>query len=296
MNILTTEFIDYIKWDKELSQNTIECYTRDLNQFINYLNENDVTEDLKEISQTTIITYMLYLERKGRASSTISRRLASIRAFYQYLLNKNLIKKDPTLNLKSPKKNKKIPETLTLKEVDMFLEQPNISTTKGIRDKAMLELLYATGLKVSELLKLKIEDIDLDLGLVITSKEFTNERVIPIGNIALNSLKLYLNEFRRKFVKDKDQNYLFLNYNGNPLTRQGFWKIIKYYKKKASIDKKITPRILRHSFASHLLENGADLKSVQTLLGHADISSTQIYANTDNKRLNEVYKRAHPRA
>ncbi|WP_130807125.1 site-specific tyrosine recombinase XerD [Senegalia massiliensis] len=296
MNILTTEFIDYIKWDKELSQNTIECYTRDLNQFINYLNENDITEDLTEISQTSIITYMLYLERKGRASSTISRRLASIRAFYQYLLNKNLIKKDPTLNLKSPKKNKRVPETLTLKEVDIFLEQPNISTTKGIRDKAMLELLYATGLKVSELLKLKIEDVDLDLGLVMTSKEFTNERVIPIGNIAVSSLKLYLNEFRRKLVKDKEQSFLFLNYNGNPLTRQGFWKIIKYYKNKACIDKKITPRILRHSFAAHLLENGADLKSVQTLLGHADISSTQIYANTDNKRLNEVYKKAHPRA
>lgn len=296
MNILTTEFIDYIKWDKELSQNTIECYTRDLNQFINYLNENDITEDLTEISQTSIITYMLYLERKGRVSSTISRRLASIRAFYQYLLNKNLIKKDPTLNLKSPKKNKRVPETLTLKEVDIFLEQPNISTTKGIRDKAMLELLYATGLKVSELLKLKIEDVDLDLGLVMTSKEFTNERVIPIGNIAVSSLKLYLNEFRRKLVKDKEQSFLFLNYNGNPLTRQGFWKIIKYYKNKACIDKKITPRILRHSFAAHLLENGADLKSVQTLLGHADISSTQIYANTDNKRLNEVYKKAHPRA
>lgn len=296
MEKLKAKFIDYIRWDKELSSNTIESYRRDLNQFIKYLDEDNIVTDIKEISQTNIIAYMFYLEKQGKAPSTISRNLASIRAFYQYLLNEGLIKKDPTLNLKSPKKKKNIPEILTLKEVDILLNQPDITTMKGIRDKAMLELLYAAGLKVSELLALNIEDVDLNLGLVVSSKKFTNERVIPIGKTAVKSIKSYIDEYRHKSIKETEENSLFLNYQGKQLTRQGFWKIIKYYKEKACIEKKITPRTLRHSFAVHLIENGADLKSVQAMLGHADISSTQVYIKENNKRLNEVYNKAHPRA
>jgi integrase/recombinase XerD len=239
---------------------------------------------------------MFYLEKQGKSPSTISRHLASIRAFNQYLFNEGLIKKNPTLNLKSPKKKRNKLEILTLKEVDILLNQPDVKTIKGIRDKAMLELLYAAGLKVSELLNLNIEDVDLNLGLVVLSKKFTNERVIPIGKAAIKSIKVYLDECRNKLIKESNENSLFLNYQGKQLTRQGFWKIIKYYKEKACIEKKITPRTLRHSFAVHLIENGADLKSVQAMLGHADISSTQLYIKENNKRLNEVYNKAHPRA
>jgi len=296
MEKIKSEFINYIKWDKELSSNTIESYKRDLNKFIKYLDENNINIALEEISQTNIISYMFYLEIQGKAPSTISRNLASIRSFYQYLLNKGLIKKDPTLNLKSPKNKKRSPNILTSNEINMLLDQPDTTSLKGVRDKAMLELLYAAGLKVSELLSLDLEDIDLNLGIVISSKNLSNERVIPIGKTAIKSIKLYLDEYRNKFVKEAKDNSIFLNYQGKKLTRQGFWKIIKYYKEKACIEKKITPRTLRHSFAVHLIDNGADLKSVQAMLGHADISSTQIYIKEDKKRLNEVYNNAHPRA
>ncbi|MGO1370715.1 MAG: site-specific tyrosine recombinase XerD [Senegalia sp. (in: firmicutes)] len=296
MEKIKSEFINYIKWDKELSSNTIESYKRDLNKFIKYLDENNINIALEEISQTNIISYMFYLEIQGKAPSTISRNLASIRSFYQYLLNEGLIKKDPTLNLKSPKNKKRSPGILTSNEINMLLDQPDTTNLKGVRDKAMLELLYAAGLKVSELLSLDLEDIDLNLGIVISSKNLSNERVIPIGKTAIKSIKLYLDEYRNKFVKEAKDNSIFLNYQGKKLTRQGFWKIIKYYKEKACIEKKITPRTLRHSFAVHLIDNGADLKSVQAMLGHADISSTQIYMQEDKKRLNEVYNNAHPRA
>ncbi|MGO1819071.1 MAG: site-specific tyrosine recombinase XerD [Senegalia sp. (in: firmicutes)] len=296
MGKIKSEFINYIKWDKELSSNTIESYKRDLNKFIKYLDENNINIALEEISQTNIISYMFYLEIQGKAPSTISRNLASIRSFYQYLLNEGLIKKDPTLNLKSPKNKKRSPGILTSNEINMLLDQPDTTNLKGVRDKAMLELLYAAGLKVSELLSLDLEDIDLNLGIVISSKNLLNERVIPIGKTAIKSIKLYLDEYRNKFVKEAKDNSIFLNYQGKKLTRQGFWKIIKYYKEKACIEKKITPRTLRHSFAVHLIDNGADLKSVQAMLGHADISSTQIYMQEDKKRLNEVYNNAHPRA
>ncbi|MGO1368794.1 site-specific tyrosine recombinase XerD [Senegalia sp. (in: firmicutes)] len=296
MGKIKSEFINYIKWDKELSSNTIESYKRDLNKFIKYLDENNINIALEEISQTNIISYMFYLEIQGKAPSTISRNLASIRSFYQYLLNEGLIKKDPTLNLKSPKNKKRSPGILTSNEINMLLDQPDTTNLKGVRDKAMLELLYAAGLKVSELLSLDLEDIDLNLGIVISSKNLSNERVIPIGKTAIKSIKLYLDEYRNKFVKEAKDNSIFLNYQGKKLTRQGFWKIIKYYKEKACIEKKITPRTLRHSFAVHLIDNGADLKSVQAMLGHADISSTQIYMQEDKKRLNEVYNNAHPRA
>ncbi|MBS4536227.1 site-specific tyrosine recombinase XerD [Clostridium sp. D2Q-14] len=296
MEILTRKFIDYIKCTRELSENTIESYKRDLYQFNEYLIQNNIEESLVNISKTTVITYMIYLQKKGRAGSTIARTLASLRTFYQYLLNEGLTRNDPTNNLKSPKQEKKFPSVLTLDEVNILLNKPDISTVKGVRDKAMLELLYATGIRVSELISLTLEDVDLNLGIIISSRESSNERIIPIGKLCIKSLDDYLSIYRTKLVKDKKADNLFVNYHGNKLTRQGFWKIIKTYTKNANIEKRITPHTLRHSFAVHLLENGADLKSVQEMLGHADISTTQIYTKMNKKRINDVYKKAHPRA
>lgn len=295
MQNLTEKFIDYIKCDRELSDNTIESYNRDLSQFNDYIN-NSSDDNLVDISKTTIITYMIHLQKKGRAPSTISRNLASLRAFYQYLLNEGITKVDPTTNLKSPKQEKKLPDILTLDEVDLLLEQPDISTTKGSRDKAMLELLYAAGVRVSELISLDVEDVNLDLGIIVTSKDFSNERIIPIGKFCIESLDNYLKASRNRLSKNCKEKALFVNYHGRRLTRQGFWKIIKSYTKKAKIQKKITPHTLRHSFAAHLLQNGADLKSVQEMMGHADISTTQIYTKVNKRRINDVYKKAHPRA
>lgn len=289
------KFILYLKNERELSKNTLESYNRDLRQFKNYLKKEKEIE-LIDVSKTIIITYLMHLQRKGRAASTISRNLASIRAFYQYLLNENIVSKDPTVNLQSPKQEKKIPSILTPKEVEILLDQPDIKTDKGLRDRAMLELLYAAGIRVSELISLNMEDVNINTGYIVCSRDTSNERIIPIGQMAVKILKTYIEDHRKSLVKEKDENALFVNYHGRRLTRQGFWKIIKYYTKKANINKKITPHTLRHSFAAHLIQNGADLKSVQEMLGHSDISTTQIYTQIANNRIKDVYKKAHPRA
>lgn len=290
-----TGYKNYIKDEKKLTQNTSEAYIRDITLFKEYLLENNIKQ-LKDVNKTIIITYLMYLQKKGRATSTISRNLASIRCFFQYLLNNNIIKEDPTMNLKSPKLEKKIPSVLTIEEVNLLLSQPNINDFKGSRDKAMLELLYATGLKVSEIVALDIDSVDLDLGMVSVKEVDNNQRVIPIGSIAIDSLIHYIQEYRVEEESNINEP-LFVNYSGSRLTRQGFWKIMKYYKKKSNIDKSITPHTLRHSFAVHLIENGADLKTVQEILGHSDVSTTQIYAFASNDReLREVYKNSHPRA
>ena len=239
----------------------------------------------------------MYLQKCGRAASTISRNLASIRCYYQYLLNENLVKEDPTLNLQSPRSEKKLPCILTKKEVDILLSQPDNDTFKGIRDKAMLELLYATGIRVSEMVALNLDNLDLQLGYLYLGSSGSNERIVPIGRVALEYIRIYIDDYRENVLKDDDEIALFLNYNGNRLTRQGFWKIVKGYTKKSNIDKKITPHTLRHSFAVHLLQNGADIKMVQEMLGHSDISTTQMYLfATDNKELRDVYEKSHPRA
>ncbi|RKD34551.1 site-specific tyrosine recombinase XerD [Thermohalobacter berrensis] len=295
MESIVLKFIEYLKNEKELSKNTIESYNRDLRQFKEYISDNKIN-DITGVNKTAIIKYLMHLQKIGKSTSTVSRNLASLRSFYQYLLNKGIINQDPTLNLQSPKPEKKLPDILTPKEVDILLRQPDITTSKGIRDKAMLELLYASGIRVSELIDLNLEDINLDLGYLVCSKNNSNERIIPIGKIALNILKTYIKDYRKKFIKDKNVKSLFVNYHGNKMTRQGFWKIVKSYAKKANINKKITPHTLRHSFATHLLQNGADLKSVQEMLGHSDISTTQVYAQITKNNIKEVYKKAHPRA
>ncbi|SNR87100.1 integrase/recombinase XerD [Anaerovirgula multivorans] len=294
MNQLFSNYIDYLTSEKQLSNNTLESYIRDTKQYLAYLGNNEV-DDLTYTNKTTILTYLVHLQNKGRAVSTISRSIASIRCFYQYLLQNNVVVKDPTLNLESPKAKKKLPSILTLNEVDMLLNQPQKSTYKGMRDKAMLELLYATGIRVSELISLKLNDLNLDLGFVKCASA-SKERVIPIGSVALEALVDYLNNARTHFLKSEEKELLFLNMQGGHLTRQGFWKIIKAYTKQSNIEKTITPHTLRHSFATHLVQNGADLKSVQEMLGHSDISTTQIYANLTKNKIKDVYNKTHPRA
>lgn len=287
-------FENYLKDIRELSDNTIKGYIRDLNQYIEYLNKNK--SNIIEANKTLILTFLMDLRKEDKSTATISRNIASIRSLYQYLSNENLIEKDPTINLKTPKQEKKIPKVLTLKEVDSFLAQPDTSTSIGIRDKAMLELLYATGIKVSELIDLNLNDVNINMEYLYCSKDTPNERVIPIGKIALEALKYYIENHRKAFVVNEDEEAYFVNYKGNRLSRQGFWKIIKSYARSSNIEGEVTPNILRHSFAVHLLENGADLKSVQEMLGHLDISTTNVYTLSFDKKINEVYKNAHPRA
>lgn len=294
MEVLVQKFVDFLENEKGLSDNTLQSYSRDIHQYIVYLKEKNIA-NIAGVNKTTIIAYLLYLQKKGRATSTISRNLASIRSFYQYLHKMNIIEQDPTQNLESPKVEKKLPQILSTKEVELLLEQPKCVDLKGYRDKAMLELLYATGIRVSELISLDMDDLNIEMGF-IRCRKGDKERVIPLGSMAIHSLKEYINKAREMLIQSPSEKALFVNCNGRRLTRQGFWKIIKLYKNQAKISKDITPHTLRHSFAAHLLENGADLKSIQEMLGHSDISSTQIYAQLTKNKIKEVYKKTHPRA
>ena len=288
------QFFKFLENDKKVSQNTLQSYKRDLEQFKTYLVLNE--KKYNKIKQDDLKEYLKYLvEDQNKKPSTISRMIASIRSFYQYGIKNDKIKVDPTENIQSPKIEKKAPSILTSEEVDLLLEQPGTSDLKGIRDKAMLEFAYATGMRVTEIISLNIEDINIEQGTV-TCKNGNKQRSIPLGKMALNAVKEYINGARDVLVKTDKEKALFVNLNGKRLTRQGFWKIIKYYKEQANITKEITPHVLRHSFATHLLQNGADLKSIQTMLGHSDISSTQVYMQFQDDGLNDIYKKAHPRA
>lgn len=294
MENILNHYLNYLTQDKEIAENTFNAYKRDISKFLEFLKDRQVC-DLEEISKTMVITYILKLKDMGRASSTISRNIASIRSFCNFLILKGFLKNDPTIGIDSPNMPKKVPEYLLQEEIELLLEQPN-NSSKGIRDKAILEVLYATGVRVSELIDLTIDDVNTKMGFVACNGEHGKARIIPLGNISKESLVRYITESRMNLIKDPDEKALFVNYNGEKLSRQGLWKIIKYYTNKAKIDKLITPQILRHSFAVHLVQNGADLKSVQELLGHSDISTTQIYSELIKNRIKEVYDRAHPRA
>ena len=294
MEALVQKFVNFLERDKRLSLNTLQSYRRDIEQYFTYLQEINL-QNITNTNKTTVIAYLLYLQKKGRATSTISRNLASIRSFYQYISKNKIIDADPTSELESPKVEKKLPQILSTEEVELLLEQPQCVDLKGFRDKAMLELLYATGIRVSELIQLNISDINMDMAFIRCNKG-TRERMIPIGSIAVAALREYLSKSRPLLIQKNDEKALFVNINGGRLTRQGFWKIIKQYKNQARISKDITPHTLRHSFAAHLLENGADLRSIQEMLGHSDISSTQIYAQIAKNKIKEVYKKTHPRA
>lgn len=294
MEALVQKFVNFLERDKRLSLNTLQSYRRDIEQYFTYLQEINL-QNVTNTNKTTVIAYLLYLQKKGRATSTISRNLASIRSFYQYISKNKIIDHDPTSELESPKVEKKLPQILSTEEVELLLEQPQCIDLKGFRDKAMLELLYATGIRVSELIQLNTLDINIDMAFLRCNKG-TRERMIPIGSMAITALREYLGKSRPLLIQKNDEKALFVNINGGRLTRQGFWKIIKQYKNQAKISKEITPHTLRHSFAAHLLENGADLRSIQEMLGHSDISSTQIYAQIAKNKIKEVYKKTHPRA
>lgn len=294
MEELIKKFIDFLENDKKLSLNTLQSYRRDIEQYIEFLKELKI-HSIEQSTKTTIIAYLLSLQKKGRATSTISRNLASIRSLYQHLVRTSKINDDPTVELESPKIERKLPQILSTQEVELLLNQPKCVDLKGYRDKAMLELLYATGIRVSELISLDIDDVNLDVGYIRCNKG-ARERIIPIGSIAITALSEYIDKARKSLIQSPDEKSLFVNVNGKRLTRQGFWKIIKLYKNMARINKDITPHTLRHSFAAHLLENGADLKSIQEMLGHSDISSTQIYTQIAKNRIKDVYMKTHPRA
>lgn len=286
-------FFGFLENEKKVSANTLQSYKRDLKQFEKYVEENE--EDYSKITDEGIKEYISYMQEIGKKPSTISRGLASIRSFYQYEAKNKTVEKDPTEGIQSPKIEKRVPSVLTSNEVALLLEQPKNVDLKGTRDKAMLEFAYATGMRVTEIISLNVQDVNLETGYV-TCKSGKKERTIPIGNMSLKALKDYILNARPTMIKAEDEKALFVNVNGQRLTRQGFWKIIKYYKEQAHIEKDITPHVLRHSFATHLLQNGADLKSIQTMLGHSDILSTQIYMQFQDESLKNIYKKAHPRA
>ena len=278
-------FLEFLQNDKKLSDNTLQSYQRDILQFQDYLKESDL--NYAKLTEEDINNYFENLRNNGKKNSTISRNLATIRSFYQYLLKNKKISKDPTSNLQSPKIEKRVPSILTSEEVELLLEQPKDVDLKGTRDKAMLEFAYATGMKVTEIIHLDIQDVDFANNVVLcTSGKKT--RSIPLGALAEKALKEYVEKARPILIKDDNTKALFVNLNGSRLTRQGFWKIVKYYKEQAHIEKDITPHVLRHSFATHLLQNGADLKSIQAMLGHSDISSTQIYAQFKAPNINKL--------
>ena len=286
-------FFDFLENDKKLSDNTLQSYKRDLKQFKRYIEACEI--NYNHVKEEDIKDYIKELQEEGKKASSISRCIASIRSFYQFVLKRKKIKVDPTANIQSPKIEKRVPSVLTSKEVELLLDQPKDVDLKGTRDKAMLEFAYATGMRVTEIISLNIDDVNLEEGYV-TCKTGNKQRTIPLGTMSLNALKEYVDDARDVLIKNDDEKELFVNVNGGRLTRQGFWKIIKYYKEQAHITKDITPHVLRHSFATHLLQNGADLKAIQTMLGHSDISSTQVYMQFQDEGLKNIYKKAHPRA
>lgn len=287
-------FTVYLKNYKSSSENTILSYQRDLKNFYKFMNQFGV-EQIQKINKTNIMAYVYELQKSNKASATISRNIASLRAFFQYLLKVGIIKENPAMDLESPRVEKKFPEILPLEKVELLLEQPSDKDCKGIRDKAMLELLYATGIRVTELISLKTSEICLSLEYIKCIGQ-DKTRIIPLGSKAIQALEKYMSDVRSEMVKEPKETTLFVNCSGRPMTRQGFWKIIKAYAKKAEIKEDITPHMLRHSFAVHLIENGADLQSVQEMLGHSDISTTQVYAKINKSKLKEVYSKTHPRA
>lgn len=286
-------FLDFLQNEKKLSSNTLQSYSRDINQYEEYLTKNRI--NYTKVDNEQINEYLNHLQEMGKKTSTISRNLASIRSFYQYLIRVKKVKHNPTENIQSPKVEKRTPSVLTSQEIELLLDQPKDVDLKGTRDKAMLEVAYATGMRVTEIISLDIEDVNIEEGYV-ACKAGNKQRNIPLGSLSIKALKEYIEDARPIMIKEEDEKSLFVNVNGKRLTRQGFWKIVKFYKEQAHITKDITPHVLRHSFATHLLQNGADLKAIQTMLGHSDISSTQVYMQFQDSGLKNVYKKAHPRA
>lgn len=288
-------FFEYLQKERKMSANTLEAYKRDMLQFAEYEASRDI-HDLRQTSGPEVVAFLLQLKNDGKSAATVNRKLASIRAFYNYLQQIKEVTENPTHNIKSPRIERKSIEYLTIEEVDKLLMVPE-GTLIGIRDRGILELLYATGIRVSELIDANVEDLNLRMGFITCAGEQSKARIIPVGRPARAALETYIYDGRPGLIKEKtDEKALFVNYNGERITRQGLWKILKEYGRKAGIETKLTPNILRNSFAVHMIQNGADLKSLQELLGHEDISATQIYLSVTKNRIKDVYDKTHPRA
>ena len=291
---LVCAYENYLTKVKQASVNTRSSYIRDIRQFCGWLkSEYDV--DLQDALQLNIVRYVSHLTDIGKSDATISRSVASLKNFYTYLVSSGFVEKSPVYDIKVERSKKKLPEILTGKEIELLLAQPACIDAKGFRDKAMLEVMYATGIRVTELIELDIDNVNLEQG-VIKCNGTKKVRIIPLYPAALRALTTYIREIRDNMLADLDETALFVNINGSRMSRQGFWKILKYYQGTAHINKEITPHTLRHSFAVHLLENGADVGSLQELMGHCDISSTQMYTHMVNQKLKSVYEKCHPKA
>ncbi|MDS1030116.1 site-specific tyrosine recombinase XerD [Bacillota bacterium LX-D] len=296
MTTAIEEFIHYLAVERGLAENTIESYYRDLNSFSKYAKQFLEVKSITEVNKNVILRYLLFLKKEGKAPTTLSRHIAALKSFYHFLRRENMADEDPTEAITGPKPTRKLPKILSTEEVNLLLSQPDSSTPAGTRDRCMFELMYATGLRVSELLSLTVNQVNCETGFIQCLGKGSKERIVPFGRIALESLIAYLNFGRVKLAKMPNENALFLNQSGSKLSRQGFWKILKKYAERAGITKVITPHTIRHSFATHLLENGADLRVVQEMLGHADITTTQIYTHLTRNHIKEVYNKTHPRA
>lgn len=294
MNTKIDQFLDYISVERGLSKNTIVSYARDLNKLATYLEKKHITS-FSDIKKSDITDFMLSQKDKGLSANSIARGLAAMKMFFRFLTREGFLKIDITSVIETPKLWKHLPEALSIDEVDKLLDAPNIKDWLGIRDKACLELMYATGLRASEVIDLNIQNINLDLGVIRCIGKGSKERIVPLGKIAKVAIKRYIDKVRPKLLKSGAENGLFLTRLGRKMSRQMLWKIIKGYTKKARIDKGIKPHTLRHSFATHLLERGADLRVVQEMLGHSDISTTQIYTHINKERLKSIHKKFHPR-
>lgn len=286
-------FVSYMEEEKHSSKSTVSSYRRDVKRLIAFLNSRGI-QKVQDVTAASLNAYMVYLERMGFSTATISRNVASVKAFFHFALGHCFLETDPTEKIRAPHIDRKEPGVLSVEEAKRLLEQPPADTVKGIRDRAMLELMYAAGLRVTELVTVKNGDLNLDVGYVIC-REGGKERMIPLGHSSCEVLKRYYAESRGQLLKNRENEYVFVNCSGAPMSRQGFWKLIKQYAEKAGITEDITPYTLRHSFAAHMVQNGADLRAVQEMLGHADIQTTQMYVNLNLDRMRQVYQKAHPR-
>ena len=294
MKELIDSFLDYLSVERALAKNTILAYRADLNLYLDFIDKRGIVV-FSKATKNDIVEFMLFQKEQGISPVSISRRLAAIRMFHRFLARERVLKSDPTTLIDSPKLWKKVPDTLSLNEVEALISQPDVRNQQGARDKAILETLYATGMRVSELSNLKTDNVNLDIGFLRCIGKGNKERIIPLGKKAIHSIKRYLEFSRQHFLKQKKSEYLFIGRSGARLSRQSIWKLIKRYAAEAKIKKSIKVHTLRHSFATHLLERGADLRSVQEMLGHSNISTTQIYTHIDKERLKTIHKMFHPR-
>ena len=289
------EYLNYLKVERGLTENTLISYRQELKQFNYYLTKHKII-NFSQVDRFVIMDYLKSIQQSGKSENSIIHSVSTLRKFFLFLKQENIIQNNPMLKIDTPKKAQHLPQVLSIDEVDRLLAVPDIKTDLGIRDRALLETMYATGLRVSELVNLTGDNLHLDMGFIQTLGKGNKERIIPIGDVAIDWLNIYLKQVRNKLVKDSNEKHVFVNAHGRQLTRQGVWKNLKQQVRAAGINKNVTPHTLRHSFATHLLENGADLRIVQELLGHADVSTTQIYTHISKKRLQDIYNKAHPRA